>query len=266
MMVAYEKLIKETESPGTLYMFAEQDYYYSAYHALDLEGIDYNKKTVEIYNEDAYQLLNRTLNIPRVSELGYARSAYNDFFFEPSVDLMFADRNSITTYLMYDDLKYTAPIPFSNASGEAIFYPQESAVISNSCTEKDTAWEFLKFFLGYDDARADTDFSVSNLYRSYPVQREMFRKYTEKIFSNLYDRNIVEHTIPYSKDEAIERAVAACEKNMDQASRRVIMNEKPYRDIWMPYISECIGNSSSSIPELMKGLESDIREMLTGRK
>lgn len=207
------------------------------------------------------------MNFPLVTASEASKCKLSDFFYSPQVKTLFANSSAGNgsyndCYLGFEDFKYTSPVPVANFNGDVYFQLYESAAISKNCREPDTAWDFIKFLMGYDTSHPESDFDLTAFYADTPVQRNVFKEKMSKTFERSYEQYVAAGlTPPYPKEEAVDRAVAAFEKNVSLAVKPLQSNNSDFRSIWEKHYNDYTANKTTTV-DMLKSLERELMDFL----
>lgn len=267
MTALYEKVLARQTDGNEIYMHSSRYVSSAVMDALNLQSFDYDTRAVDLYNERTKDLVEKAIRLPLISPIGESRYKSSDFLYSPEIKILFADGNAgngtyYDCYMGYEDLQYTTPIPKSNFNGDAHFMVYEAAIINQGCNEIETAWDFLKFIMGYDKSNSETDYDPSEALVLYPVQKDLFRDRLTKTFESRYEINLkAGRATPYSKEETIEKALKVIEKHMGFMTKRNQYNDYDFKEIWTEHIMS-IYYEDTTIEEMLKALERDLSDLL----
>lgn len=268
MMKVYDKATAEQTSGDAIYMDNNTKRISAFFDALDLHSLDYEKRNVDIYNEETRDFMEKALSLPLIPVLESVRIQTDSFFYAPEMIILFPDANIgagfSDGYLEYEDFKYTKPIPVANFNGDIHFNVYQSAIISKNCQELDTAWDFLKFLMGYDKNEYETDYNLAKFYQGTPITRDLCRKLYTGFYEKRYEANLeAGRTPPYPKEEAIERAVTMTEKKVELATKRGQANDSDFMSIWYYTHYANYNYRITNLDETLKALERDLLDLLS---
>lgn len=267
MMKVYEKAIESQNDGDKIYLSNSSFFRTNSFYAMDLQSLDYDTGSIDIYNESKRDLVEKAANLPRISTAEASRCRLSDFFYSPQVNLIFANQyvgggGYYDGNLGYEDFKYTNSLPFADFYGDIHFMLNQSAVISRNCTETETAWDFLKFIMGYDENDDESEYIVGSFYQGDPIRRELFREFTATSFEYRYDVNLEAGRIsPYTKQEAIENTVAMEERKAELATKRSQSFDFDISIIWNKHYNDYISKTTTTA-EMLKALERDLLDLL----
>lgn len=276
MMAVYEKALESHPRNDILYLDNTISNFGNQFlEALDLDGLDFESGIVNIYNEKTYELAEKVSKRPLVTGLDITKIEYEDFFFDPQVAMVFSNQNAgggmkghqtfEDAYLMYDDFAFTTPLLKSDFSGKNItFVPQSAVALSNNCTELDTAWDFIKFLLGY--GYSESEYSLYSYYSFNPVLKSMFRDKWTAVFDSRYDENLKNgRTPPYPKEEAIENAVALIEKETELINKITPNSDSGFSALRSMYYWDYT-DGKRSLQDTLKEFEATVRDLMQAYK
>lgn len=169
LMAAYEKTLASKADGDTIFIDNVTRRLTPFLYSLDIQSLNYDTRTIDIYNESTKDLFEKAMNFPRTSASEESICKLSDFFYSPQVKTLFATSSAGNgsyndCYLGFEDFKYTSPVPVANFNGDVYFQLYESAAISKNCREPDTAWDFIKFLMGYDTSHPESDFDLTAFY------------------------------------------------------------------------------------------------------
>lgn len=267
MFKAYDKALAGNAVGDKIYLDSSSNSHITSLYALDLQSLDYDAKTVNLYNEDTKNLLDKAASLPLVSASEASQCRLSDFFFAPAVKTLFAGANDgsgggYDCLLGYEDFKYSELIPLADFNGNVHCFVYQAAAISRNCAEPDTAWDFLKFLMGYSEDDDESGYDALNFYQSSPIQIELFKRLWTMYLGQRYDSNLKANRTPsLPKDEAIEKGVAAFEEYTELATRLNQFNDSEFQAIWNKHLTG-YANKTVTATDMLKALEQDLRDLL----
>lgn len=267
MMSVYEKAINANKDNESIFMETSAGSDTAFVNALDLYTVNFDSESVDIYNEEKYVLAEKALNLPIIEGVGAARIKYDDFFYAPQVETIFGDANAgggayNDTRFEYEESVYSSPIPFADSKGNVPFFVYDAVAISKNCEELEAAWDFVKFLMGYDYEITEGGFDLSNFYRAYPIQKEMFTSMMASYYEWRYDKTIIGHTTALTKEAAVEKVVAKVMTQVGLASKLSLVNDRGFSAIWWSSFNNYTYYKSVSLDETLKQLEKDLNNFL----
>lgn len=268
MMSIYEKALARQTDGDMLYMDNNTPDSSSAFtYALDLQSLDNDTKTIDIYNEFKRDLVEKAVSLPVMSASDETKCRLSDFFFAPEINTLFADSSAgngtyLDCFMGYEDIKYTSPVPLADFGGNVHFMLYQSAIISRNCQEIETAWDFLKFLMGYDRNYDGYNYHIGTFYQADPVLRDFFNEVNAATLEWRYAKNLeAGRTLPYPKEEAIKRAVSAVENMAQLAAKRSQTIDIDFLMIWNEHYSDYTGKTTT-VSEMLKALERDLSDLM----
>ena len=220
MFSIYEEVLASTEeSPKLMPGLDPYTFFYYEYP----EYYDINTRTASFNTPDFIEYLKTTKDrIPLNDENDFTRIGYDDSFLYKDYLFCKFDISGGTDLFnfIYDFQNITEPIPIVSTSGNTYFRTMREYAIANSSTNKELAWEFIKYYISekelpntLESEYAEKYYSVYNAF--VPINKENF--FHGFKFSCNYALKYVnaDFSVPL-KDDEIDQLIGQSLKLIDQ--------------------------------------------------
>lgn len=193
MMSVYTYANNEYRDSGILYMTDYRDYETGFNIAMNVDGIDYENRVVNIYNQENLQRFNKLTEIPLYPSNNYKEylDDMRNALFSRDTHIIFGTSSGIglNNAVWFDNSNacFTCPVALSDAEGNVSFNVSNALAISEISKNKELAWDFIRFCVEEKEVNPETGEPIGLYHSGLPLNRQNFYSMLSVSLGEAYD-------------------------------------------------------------------------------